>query len=193
MKIFFVTPLISPPPFNIPSLTIVCVQGMLKELRCLVSTSATSAAAAPSAAASALFSQIAATEYRRHSAGNDTEVRDSIARLVEEEAEEAVRRSEVEANLLAEQEAGVAAVVAVAETEKKGLEEELEHAGATIEEKEVNARGWGICDSGPYPKQSEATPSISPEKFAVHLQLHCLKRENTTINISTNNLRQERK
>lgn len=59
--------------------------------------------------------------------------------LAEEEAEEEARRSMVEANLLAEQQLGVEAVSAVTESQKKSLEEELEHAGATEEEKQ--ARG----------------------------------------------------
>lgn len=61
----------------------------------------------------------------------------SASLLEEEEAEEEARRCEVETNLLAEQEAGVAAVSAVAEGQKKSLEEHLEHAGASPEEKQV--------------------------------------------------------
>lgn len=119
---------------------------MLKEIRTLVSSSAASdAVTAPTAAASALFSQIAATEYRNQSVEFDDAASDSNARLAEEEAEEAARRSKVEAKLLAEQEAGVAAVVAVAETQKRSLEDELEHAGATVEEKEVSGHpSWTI-------------------------------------------------
>ncbi len=43
----------------------------------------------------------------------------------------------VEANLLAEQQLGVEVVSAVTESQKKSLEEELEHAGATEEDKQA--------------------------------------------------------
>lgn len=114
---------------------------MFKQIQTLVTSSASSAAAAPVDAASALFSQLAASEYRRQSmelgAGGVADLSDHDALRAEEEAEEMARRSLVEATLLKEQEAGVAAVVAVAETQKKNLEEELEQAGATVEEKKV--------------------------------------------------------
>jgi len=60
-----------------------------------------------------------------------------VSLLAEEEAEEEARRSMVEANLLAEQQLGVEVVSAVTESQKKSLEEELEHAGATAEEKQA--------------------------------------------------------
>lgn len=65
--------------------------------------------------------------------------------LEEEEAEEEARRSEVEANLLAEQQVGVAAVSAVTETEKRNLEKQLDHAGATEEEKQVCDTHSSMC------------------------------------------------
>lgn len=122
------------------------VQGMFKQIQTLVTSSASSAAAAPADAASALFSQLAASEYRRQSmepgaGGGVADLSDHDALRAEEEAEEIAKRSLVEATLLKEQEAGVAAVVAVAETQKKNLEDELEQAGATVEEKKVGHTG----------------------------------------------------
>lgn len=111
---------------------------MLKQIKTLVSSTASAAAADPAVAASTLYSQIAATEYRRQSMEQGLDaLNESDALREEEEAEEMAKRSLVEATLLKEQEAGVAAVVAVAETQKKNLEEELDQAGATVEEKEV--------------------------------------------------------
>lgn len=99
---------------------------------------------APTTAASALFSQIAATEYRRHSVGFEDEAivfddggAGGAGRAQEEAEEAAARKSKIEADLLSEQEAGVATVVAVAETAKKSLANELLQTGATDEEKEV--------------------------------------------------------
>lgn len=117
------------------------VQGMFKQIQTLVTSSASPVAgtAAPDAA-SALLTQLAASEYRRQSielGGGVTDVSDRNALREEEEAEEMARRAQVEATLLKEQEAGVAAVVAVAETQKKNLEKELDQAGATVEEKKV--------------------------------------------------------
>lgn len=60
--------------------------------------------------------------------------------LAEEAAEEEARQSEVEASLLAEQQVGVAAVTAVTESQKRSLEKELDHAGATAEEKQARMR-----------------------------------------------------
>lgn len=60
--------------------------------------------------------------------------------LAEEAAEEEARQSEVEASLLAEQQVGVAAVTAVTESQKRSLEKELSHAGATEEEKQARMR-----------------------------------------------------
>lgn len=64
--------------------------------------------------------------------------------LAEEEAEEEARRSEVEATLLAEQQVGVAAVSAVTESQKRSLQEELKHTGATAEEKQARMRRYGL-------------------------------------------------
>ncbi|CAM9214612.1 unnamed protein product, partial [Scytosiphon promiscuus] len=116
------------------------LQGMLKEIRTLVTSSGSTSAAnaavvAPTRRASALFSQVAENEYRRHSIPYGDAVDNSL--LEEEEAEEEARRCEVETNLLAEQEAGVATVSAVTEGQKKSLEAQLEHAGATAEEKQA--------------------------------------------------------
>lgn len=117
---------------------------MLKEIRTLVAHSAAPAAGPdPAAAANALFSEIAATEYRRHTMIYDDDDDESASRIADIEAEEEMRHAEVGAKLLEEQEAGVAAAVAAAKTQQKSLEHELE--GVTVEEKKACAREryWG--------------------------------------------------
>eukprot|EP00752_Nemacystus_decipiens_P010330 g9202.t1 len=116
------------------------LQGMLKEIRTLVSSTGSASAAnaavvVPTRRASALFEKVAENEYRRHSVQHGDAADNSL--LAEEAAEEEARRSEVEASLMAEQQVGVAAVTAVTESEKRGLEEALDHAGATAEEKQA--------------------------------------------------------
>lgn len=136
-------------------------QGMLKEMRTIISSSAaaTTTSAAAVADPSALISQEAETEYRQHAIEtNEDNAMEEMANF--EEVAENVRREEVEANLLAEQEAGVAAVVAAAETQKRSLEQELEQAGATVEEKQVGSGG-----------ASEVSSSY-PSKWGVRLYIY---------------------
>lgn len=83
------------------------------------------------------------SKLETHSVGPSTSFHASrlvASLLADEAAEEEARRSEVEASLLAEQQVGVAAVSAVTESQKKNLEDELEHAGATAEEKQARIR-----------------------------------------------------
>lgn len=127
---------------------------MLTQMRTLISSSAAATAVTTAEAAvadpSAFISQDAEMEYRLHTI--DTH-QDNTGEEIDhfEKIAEAVRREEVEANLMAEQEAGVAVVVAAAETQKRTLEQELEQAGATVEEKEVGSGavgGYSTLDIG---------------------------------------------
>ncbi|CAB1110287.1 unnamed protein product [Ectocarpus sp. CCAP 1310/34] len=102
-------------------------EGMLKEIRTLVPSSGSASAAcaavvAPTRRASAPFSQVAENEYRPHS-------------ILPGDAVDT--RSEIKANLLVEQEAGVVAVAVVADSQKKSLQEQLDNAGVTVEEKQA--------------------------------------------------------
>ena len=90
---------------------------------------------------SELLSKVVETEGRRHLLGHEHAVYDSVADLDEDEVDEAVRAAEIQAKLIAEQEAGEAVAAAAAETEKKCLENALRQEGASAEEKEVMACG----------------------------------------------------
>lgn len=134
-------------------------QGMLDEIRDLVSTSAaitsSTAATAPAAVASAMFSQIA-TEHRRQSrqagyAKGGADV-DDTREEVDDEAPD-----DVETRLRAEQEVSVAAVSSSVEAQKRELEMELERAGATAEEKEVGHRL--SCRLGPSARAMPVVPA----------------------------------
>lgn len=121
-----------------------CEQGLLKEIHNLVSSSSTpTAVAGPTAAASEMFSKVAANEYRRHSMGYDDDSAEGSA-IGLSEVDEAIRTAEVQAKLMLEQEAGEAMAAEAAESEKKGLEQVLQQEGASAEEKEVTARGDGL-------------------------------------------------
>lgn len=114
-------------------------QGMLNEIRALISTSAAAASAAatsaPAAAASAMFSKLE-SDRRRQSLGDDTSCDTEDEACLEQDSHQPSLH-DLETRLRAQEEVGVAVVKSATEVEKRALENELEESGAPIEEREV--------------------------------------------------------
>ena len=100
----------------------------------MVSSSTPAVLATSTTAAGGIFSNVAENEYDS-AEGSAVDL---------SEVDEAIRRAELQAKLMLEQEAGEAMAAQAAETEKKGLEQVLQQEGASAEEKEVTACGDGV-------------------------------------------------